>query len=128
MRPNPAERVIRWLDNQPISSLYICSVTRAEIELGLALLPEGQRREDLSRIAAEMFSEFVGRCLGFDEVCAKPYANVVAHRRRIGRPITVEDAQIAAIALRHGLTLATRNQRDFDQIGRLQLFDPWQED
>jgi len=69
--------------------------------------------------------EFGGRCLPFDERAAVHYARIVAGRRRAGRPVSVEDAQIAAIALAHDLTLATRNTADFVAIDGLAVADPW---
>ena len=70
--------------------------------------------------------DFAGAVLAFDNEAAVHYARLVVHRTRIGRPISTEDAQIAAIALRHGLTLATRNRTDFHDIADLALVDPWQ--
>ena len=69
--------------------------------------------------------EFAGRCLLFDESAATRYAGIVALRTRLGRPISVEDAQIAAVALAHGLVLATRNTRDFELIEGLSVVNPW---
>ena len=125
MRQEPDRNVIQWMDAQPASDLFICVVTRAEITLGLALLPEGRRRSDLEQLADEMFSGFANRCLPFDGDCVPHYANIVVSRRRAGRPITTEDAQIAAIAMRHNFILATRNRRDFEGIDALGLLDPW---
>lgn len=90
--------------------IFTSAITRAEIELGIALLPAGKRRDTLALAAKEMFTEdfFAGAILPFDEVAAVHYATLVAHCTRIGRPITTEDAQIAAIAIRHNLALATR--------------------
>jgi len=74
-----------------------------------------------------MFEEdFAGAVLAFANEAALHYARLVAHRTRIGRPISTEDARIAAIALRHGLTLASRNRRDSHDIADLALVDPWQ--
>jgi predicted nucleic acid-binding protein len=127
MKARPDENVLGWLDRQPRSDLFTSAITHAEIELGIALLPNGRRREALASAAQAMFTEdFAGAVLPFDEGTASHYAALVAHRTRIGRPITVEDAQIAAIALRHGLVLATRNSKDFQEIPGLTLLDPWQ--
>jgi predicted nucleic acid-binding protein len=125
MRADVSKQVIAWLDLQAVSSLFICAITRAEIELGLYLLPEGKRKEQLKQAALEMFDEFAGRCLPFEESSAKHYAQLVAHRHRSGRPISVEDAQISAIALTHGMKLATRNTKDFTSIRELELINPW---
>ncbi|QGU33534.1 type II toxin-antitoxin system VapC family toxin [Thermochromatium tepidum] len=127
MRPAPAPQVVVWLDAQTADQLWVSAISRAEIELGIALLPDGQRKDGLREAAAAMFAEdFAGRCLPFDAQAAIRYADIVARRTHAGRPITVEDAQIAAIALTHRLTLVTRNTRDFDGIEGLALVDPWQ--
>jgi predicted nucleic acid-binding protein len=73
-----------------------------------------------------MFEEdFAARCLPFDSVAAEHFACLVAERRRIGRPITTQDAQIAAIALTNDMSLATRNTDDFKTIPGLALVNPW---
>ena len=125
MRADVSKQVIAWLDLQAASSLFICAITRAEIELGLCLLPEGKRKEQLKQAALEMFDEFAGRCLPFEESSAMHYAKLVAHRQKSGRPISVEDAQISAIALTHAMKLATRNTKDFTSIENLELINPW---
>ncbi len=125
MRAEVSKQVIAWLDLQVASSLFICAITRAEIELGLCLLPEGKRKEQLQQAALEMFDEFAGRCLPFEESAAIHYAQLVAHRQKSGRPISVEDAQVSAIALTHGMKLATRNTKDFASIENLELINPW---
>lgn len=126
MRPEPASQIVAWLDVQAPDQVWICAVTCAEIRLGIALLPDGQRKLALQAAANAMFEEdFGGRCLPFDETAASCYASVVASRTRQGRPISVEDAQIAAIALANCLTLATRNVRDFEAIDGLSVSNPW---
>jgi predicted nucleic acid-binding protein len=125
MRREPQAAVVTWLDAQPRKQLCLSAVTRAEIELGVAVLPEGLRKQTLREAADRVFKAFTGRCLPFDEAAAARYGEIVAHRLRAGRPICVEDAQIAATALVGGLVLATRNVRDFDGIEGLALVDPF---
>jgi predicted nucleic acid-binding protein len=126
MRPAPDPRVIAWLDSLPASDVWISSVTVAEIHLWLALLPKGKRRKVLFEMAEQMFQEdFSGRCLPFDFEAAKDYALIVSERHRLGRPVSVEDAQIAAIARTGGLTIATRNIKDFVSIPGLETVNPW---
>lgn len=126
MRPAPDARVVSWLDGQAAEDIWVSAITRAEIELGVNLLTDGQRKAGLLSAARIMFTEdFAGRCLSFDDEAAIHYGQLVAGRSRLGRPISVEDAQIAAIALTHGLTLATRNVRDFEAIDGLTVIDPW---
>jgi len=126
MRPQPSAAVLSWLDEQPEGEVCTSAVSRAEIELGLALMPQSRRRDALLQAARAMFDEdFAGRCLPFDESAACHYARIVSGRIRAGRPISVEDAQIAAIALAHSIPLATRNTADFDGIDGLVLINPW---
>lgn len=126
MRPQPATLVLGWFARQQEASFYTSAITRAEILLGIALLPAGQRRESLAHAAERMFEEdFAARCLPFDETAAAEYALLVAARSRAGRPISTEDGLIAATALAHRLPLATRNGRDFDGIEGLIVYNPW---
>jgi len=126
MRPQPLGSVVAWLDEQPANEVYTSAISRAEIELGLLLMPPGKRQEALSQAARAMFAEdFAGRCLPFDEDAARQYARIVSVRMRAGQPISVEDAQIAAIALACRMPLATRNTADFKLIDGLEVVNPW---
>lgn len=126
MRPRRDARVVTWFAGRAETEFLITAVTRAEIMLGIELLPSGRRKEALTEAASQMFSEDFGRlCLPFDERAADVYAGIVAERTRAGQPISTEDAQIAAIALAQGLPLTTRNTRDFASIQGLRTVDPW---
>lgn len=122
----PTARTASGGDAQDPTRLRTSAVSRAEIELSLALMPAGQRQRALAQAAQAMFDEdFAGQCLPFDERAASHCARTVSSRTRIDRPITVEDAQIAAIALANGLPLATRNTADFEGIDGLAVANPW---
>jgi len=125
MKREPEPAVIAWLDCQPASRLFISAVTRAEIEVGIGILPKGRRKTALTAAAQVVLRDFEQRCLAFDCACARRYASILIESRRLGRPISVEDAQIAAIALHHTGQLATRNVADFDFLGDLELVNPW---
>lgn len=126
MRPSPNLRVVKWLDAIPDSDLWISAVTVAEIRLGLSLLPDGSRKTLLLELAEQMFDEdFSEQCLPFDCEAALQYGFIVSERNRQGRPISVEDAQIAAIALTARLVLATRKVKDFTGIEGLRVVNPW---
>lgn len=128
MRKDPSVIVLRWLDTQPVEQIWVSAISRAEIFLGVRLLPEGKRRDALHAAALGMFAEdFHNVCLAFDAMAADTYAEIVAERRSQGRPISVEDAQIAAIACARGLAIATRNTSDFEGINGLDLINPWHE-
>ena len=126
MRPEPAAAVLAWMDAQGSDALWVSAVTQAEIGLGIALLPEGRRRQALADAAARMFEEdFSGRCLAFDQEAAVRYTHLVLERRLAGRPISFQDAMIAAIALANDMVLATRNIKDFSGISGLEVLNPW---
>lgn len=126
MRPMPDPNVVRWLDAWLEWDVWISAVTVAEIRLGISILPAGKRKDLLADMAEQVFQEdFPGRCLPFDCEAAGEYALIVSERNRKGHPISVEDAQIAAIAKTADLALATRNTKDFSGITGLKLVDPW---
>jgi hypothetical protein len=126
MRAQPAPVVMDWFSRQTTVTFSITAITQAEILLGIALLPAGKRRDLLADAAEKMFQEdFSGYCLPFDESSTALYAAVVASLRRSDFSMTTEDAQIAAIALRHNLPLATRSTKDFLHIDGLVLHNPW---
>jgi predicted nucleic acid-binding protein len=127
MKPVPSPAVIAWLDRQQASTLYVSATSQAEIETGIALLPDGNRRGALRTAADVVLGEFESRCLPFDCAVASRYAATLARSKRMGRPIAVEDAQIAAIAQAHELRLATRSITDFNFIDDLELVNPWEE-
>ena len=126
MRQQPAAAVLGWFAHHARAAMHTSAVTQAEILTGIALLPAGKRRTALLDAAEQMFEvDFNARCLQFNSAAAKNYAVIVAARTLQGRPISTEDAQIAAIAQAAGLTLATRNTKDFDLIDDLLLANPW---
>lgn len=128
MRPRPDPAVLAWFAARGKKTRFLVSaVTQAEILLGIALLPAGKKRSALAEVAEQMFEqEFQGMNLPFDEHAAQQYAAIVALRNRRGRPISVEDAQIAAIATHHRVPLATRNTKDFDHLPGVAVLNPWE--
>lgn len=126
MRGQPSAAVLDWFAQNAQSLMYTSTITQAEILTGVALLPSGQRRTALAAAAEQMFEQdFADHCLAFDAAAAKHYAILVAARTRQGQPVSTEDAQIAAIALAAGVTVATRNTKDFENIDGLVLANPW---
>ena len=126
LRPAPDSSVVGWLDQQSAADVLLTAITAAELRAAVALLPSGRRLEtigsSIERLLAVSFSRLV---LAFDVESTPAYARIVASRRKSGRPVSTADAQIAAICLTRGATLATRNVKDFDGMD-LPLIDPWQ--
>ena len=126
LRSVPSASVLSWLSAQSPESLFVSAVTQAEMALDAGLLPAGKRRDALQRALAALFEQdFAGRVLPFDADAVPFYVDVVVRRRSAGRPMSQFDAQIAAIARRHGATVATRNIAGFEGCG-LTLVDPWE--
>jgi len=126
MRAAPSAAVEQWLAAQPQAGLFICAITEAELRHGVALLSAGRRRSALAADVEAMLSEdFAGRILPFDSAAAVEFATIAADRRGAGRPISLADAQIAAIARSRGAALATRNVTDFAGCG-IELVNPWE--
>lgn len=125
-RERPAPEVMAWLDAQLPGSLFTTAINLMEVRFGLAIMPEGRRRQSLTEAMDEIFTRlFAGRVLPFDAAAAETCSRLMAARRASGHPIhDFADAAIAAIALSHAATLATRNLADFADLG-LDLADPW---
>jgi toxin FitB len=100
------------------------AITVAEIGYGIARLPAGQRKELLAGAAAEVFATFSDHVLPFAGGAAAEYTDVVLSREQVGTAISGFDAQIACICRSHGAVLATRNVKDFDNVG-IELTNPW---
>lgn len=125
LTPSPSPAVESWLAVQPPTSIFITTVTKAELLYGVAILPEGRRKSALHTAIKSIFSEeFSGRILPFDDDASEHYANIASHRRSIGKPISQFDAQIAAIAASRGAKLSTRNVSDFEETG-VDIVNPW---
>jgi toxin FitB len=126
LKRQPDQRVVEWLASMPADDLFVSAVTEAEMMLGARLLPAGKRRAALEEALGGMFDhDFAGRILPFDRPAVTAYVEIVGQRRKIGRPISQFDAQIAATALCRELSLATRNTADFEACG-LHVIDPWE--
>ncbi|MFB2581474.1 type II toxin-antitoxin system VapC family toxin [Herbiconiux sp. P15] len=125
LRDDPDESVAGWFERCDQADFYTTAVTLAEMLAGLSTMAAGSRRHGLADQVARLFGGVLdGRVLPFDSASAVEYAEVIATRRRIGRPISPLDAQIAAIARVHGASVATRNGRDFEGAG-VTVVDPW---
>lgn len=126
MRPSGDPHVLAWVDELQVSDVYLTAVTAAELRYGVRRLPDGRRKSDLGdRIQRTLAEDFAGRILSFDDDAAAHYADIVVGREQRGLPISMADAQVAAVCRSHTASLATRNTRDFAYTG-IDVIDPWQ--
>lgn len=118
MAPSPPSVVIDWLNGQETITLYLSTITLAQIGYGLCMLPEGKRHQSLEKRFERFVAEgFEGRILDFDRSAAGLYGEVMGRRRAMGRPLSVLDGQMASIARANDLAVATRNVHDFECCG-----------
>jgi predicted nucleic acid-binding protein len=126
MKESPAQAVVSWFNDQESAALFLTTITIGEIGYGLRIMPHGRRRlqleQGLERVLAEAFA---GRILSFDEEAARHYGDVMGRRKEIGRPLSVQDGQIASIARARGGAVATRNVRDFVECG-VEIVNPFE--
>jgi toxin FitB len=126
MRERPDPTVRAWLRALPRRELWTASIVIAELPSGIDLMPAGRKQQTLREAVEAMIAEdFRGQVLKFDVSAARHYAQILASRKHMGRPMREMDALIAATAKSNHATLATRNLRDFENCG-LQLVNPWQ--
>jgi len=125
MRAKPDPAVLAWFAGHAADTLFLTAVSEAELRIGAAVLPAGQRRDRLvGAINAMIDQDFAGRILPFDSPAAHCYAEIAAARRGGGKPIMDADCQIAAIARACGAAIATRNVKDFEGCG-IDVINPW---
>jgi predicted nucleic acid-binding protein len=107
-------------------SLFLASTSLAELRFGVAILPPGRRKNNLSSTLDHLLASlFQGRILAFDAAAAEEYAMIVSRARLRGRPIEIADGQIAAIAAVHGYTVTTRDTGPFEAAG-VAVINPWE--
>jgi predicted nucleic acid-binding protein len=126
LRPSPNHSVLNWLNSQSEGSLYICAPVVAELRYGVERLAPGRKQADLHNTVENIVEGiFQRRILPFDAAATIGYARVMVRREQTGRRMAQMDAMIAAIALTHGMTLATRDTSGFADLG-LDLINPFE--
>jgi predicted nucleic acid-binding protein len=125
MKVSPDNKVIKWIDNQEITELFITTITIAEIEYGLNILPAGNRKSTLEDAFNKSIKQaFKYRVYPFDENSAKFYGEIMGKRKTLGKPMSVLDGQIASVVRAQGAILATRNICDFSHCD-IELINPF---
>ncbi len=126
MKASPEHSVLSWVDEQLETDLYLCAISKAEIEWGIGMIDNGKRKLQLQQAASTVFELFAGRCLDYSCEAATNYAAIALHARQTGHPMTVEDLMIAALTQKHNALLVTRNTKDFDGLPGVRLYNPWE--
>ncbi|MEQ1622297.1 MAG: type II toxin-antitoxin system VapC family toxin [Methylococcales bacterium] len=124
-KPDAAEELITWLEQMSESRLFLSAIVIGEIQQGIASLAEGHKQRSLQAWLDEgLRARFEGRILAIDSEIALEWGELMGNARKIGKPAPVVDALIAATAIRHNLTLVTRNTKDFE-VFPVRLLNPW---
>jgi predicted nucleic acid-binding protein len=113
-----------WLDAQAAETLYLSSVTIAELMFGIGALPNGRRKDKLTAALDGVLELFADRILPFDTRAACRYAELAVRARAAGRSFPTPDGYIAAIAAAHDFAVASRDTSAFNAAG-LVVIDPW---
>jgi len=121
-RPDP--KVLAWLDAQAAETLYMSTISYAELRFGVLKMPDGKRRNDLAAQIERAMELFKDRMLEFNVKAAEQLAQIGARCEKIGKPATAPDAYIAAIAAANGFSVATRNVDHFKHTG-VAVINPW---
>lgn len=124
MKPQSHTGVRTWLNDQLAETLYLSSVTVAEILFGIESLPAGRRREGLALAFNGVMALFGDRVLAFDVEAARSYAALAVTAKVCGRGFPTPDGYIAAIAASRGFIVATRDTAPFEAAG-IAVVDPW---
>jgi len=120
-RPDPDAKVVSWLSANE-GDFAVDSIILGELLIGILTLTPGRKRAQLERWFADVVETI--DCLPWDSAVSRRWADLVVSSRRKGHLLPLLDGMIAATALAHNLTVATRNTRDFQRPGA-KVFDPF---
>lgn len=124
LKPEPEPSVRQWLDVQAAETLFLSSITVAELSFGIGALPSGRRKTNLTAALDGMLTLFAARILPFDTSSARLYADLAVKARAAGKGFPTPDGYIAAIAAAHGFAVASRDPSAFTAAG-LPVINPW---
>jgi len=124
IKPKPDPALVKWLQEQRSDRLFISTFTLGELRKGIDRLPPGIKRHDLQIWLSKLADSYQDRFLSFDEECAMLWGGLCANCESEGNPLPVIDSLIAAVSIRHGCTLVTRNERDYIQTN-VPILNPW---
>lgn len=125
IKPESHPTVRAWLDAQAAETLFLPSITIAELLFGIGALPDGRRKSMLAARIDGLLEAFAGRILPFDTSAARCYADLAVKARAAGKGFPTPDGYIAAIAAAHSFAVASRDTSAFKAAG-LTVIDPWE--
>lgn len=117
MKPEPNMAVRAWLNEQAAETLFLSSVTLAELLFGIAALPSGKRKNKLTRALEGLLELFADRVLPFDTDAATHYASLAVTARNGGQGFPIPDGYIAAVAASRGFIVASRDTSPYEAAG-----------
>ena len=117
-------RVRDWFDVQVPETLFLSSITVAELLFGLGAMPAGKRKYALASAIDDALDLFAARILPFDTQAARRFADLAVKARVAGKGFPTPDGYIAAIAAAHGFAVATRDVSAFVAAG-VSVINPW---
>ena len=121
-RKTPDARAVEWFSRRPASTLFLSVLTLGELRKGIEGVPDAERRMALTDwLETDLSVFFAGRILRVDSQVADRWGRLVA---AAGRPLPAIDSLLGATAAHHGLSMVTRNTRDFTNMG-LDVINPW---
>ncbi len=124
-RPRPDAKVLAFVAALPLETLFVSTVTFAEIRYGIEMVSDPMQRAELQNwLTNRVRPMFDQRVLEVSEDVMFKWRLLVEEGRKAGHTFAQPDLIIAATALVHGLTVATRDTGDY-QRARVQLIDPW---
>ena len=124
MKPEPHLAVLAWMNNQVAETLYLSSVTLAELLFGIGALPAGKRKDMLAQAVDGLMGLFRNRVLPFDTDAARRYAELAVAARAAGRGFPTPDGYIAAITVSRGFIVASRDTAPYEAAGII-VINPW---
>lgn len=124
-RSNANPHVVKRVREIGSENAYLSSITIGEIVYGIARLPDSQKRRDLAAWLIGIEKTYANRILPLDSETAHIWGQLAAQSEARGQTTSLQDAQIAATALHHGLHVMTRNVSDFQNTGAM-LINPWE--
>jgi len=125
MKPEPNPAVRAWLNDQVAETLYLSSVTLAELLFGVGSLPDGRRKDMLAQALDGLMGLFRDRVLPFDTDAARCYADLAVTARSVGRGFPTPDGYIAAIAASRGFVVASRDTVPYE-AANVTVINPWE--